>query len=507
MSTSEPVTAFDEFLENLDFARGLVKAGRALAAVRAGVVDVEDIYRAAWSQSVAGLDHWVTREITERAVALALNPDLPRPPRFSKLEIPVEAFERVYQGNGELGEVLRQCWGEKLARVTHQRPGQIKEGLGYVMEGDLWKKVADVMSVSGPQIKPDQVRQRLDQIVDRRNQIAHTADRNPSPPPARAELTDEAVVLVIDWLESMAQAMLAVMGGSLNPDDLGLPSADDTPVPAGARWDEPSLLQALERAPKSVRDCLLAVYRHAETHPAFRGWSFGTGKFPSATASFRVGTAEASVWSIYTDPGNAVLSINFEWMLARGIPVERLERLVDGLMPLPKASAVLRSVIDAGYAKRPSLSPLMLMGGAGVVTQALDELLAVDVQDETGLPPREDKTVTYYLNRSKPDLINLYEHLEQQLLGLGDDVTKKTRKFYFAFQRTQNFACVEVYPQNNELKIFVKVNPDDVDLEEGFSRDVRNIGHIGTGDLELRVKTSADVSKAFPLIQRSYTVS
>ncbi|MEU6710070.1 hypothetical protein ABZ897_01210 [Nonomuraea sp. NPDC046802] len=37
--------------------------------------------------------------------------------------------------------------------------------------------------------------------------------------------------------------------------------------------------------------------------------------------------------------------------------------------------------------------------------------------------------------------------------------------------------------------------------------DVRNIGHLGTGDLELRVKTAADVNKAFPLIQRSYAVS
>jgi predicted transport protein len=42
-------------------------------------------------------------------------------------------------------------------------------------------------------------------------------------------------------------------------------------------------------------------------------------------------------------------------------------------------------------------------------------------------------------------------------------------------------------------------------LEEGFSRDVRSIGHYGTGDLELRIKNSADVAKAQPLIQQSYS--
>ncbi|GLW20658.1 hypothetical protein Mame01_07010 [Microbispora amethystogenes] len=74
MPTSEPITAFDEFLENLDFARGLVKAERALAAMRAGVVDVEDMYRAAWSQSVAGLDHLITREITEKGCSSGAQP-------------------------------------------------------------------------------------------------------------------------------------------------------------------------------------------------------------------------------------------------------------------------------------------------------------------------------------------------------------------------------------------------------------------------------------------------
>jgi predicted transport protein len=91
--------------------------------------------------------------------------------------------------------------------------------------------------------------------------------------------------------------------------------------------------------------------------------------------------------------------------------------------------------------------------------------------------------------------------------GLGDDVVKKTRKLYIAFQRTQNFACVEVHPQANELLIFVKVDPDSVQLEEGFSRDMRNIGHFGTGDLELRVRSQTDLEKAFPLIRQSYEAS
>lgn len=41
-------------------------------------------------------------------------------------------------------------------------------------------------------------------------------------------------------------------------------------------------------------------------------------------------------------------------------------------------------------------------------------------------------------------------------------------------------------------------------IEDGFSRDVRNIGTWGTGDLELTLRTPADLEKARPLIERSY---
>jgi len=46
----------------------------------------------------------------------------------------------------------------------------------------------------------------------------------------------------------------------------------------------------------------------------------------------------------------------------------------------------------------------------------------------------------------------------------------------------------------------IEADPDTLQLEEGFSRDVRSIGHYGTGDLEVRIKNAADFVKAQPLI-------
>ncbi|GAB2935073.1 hypothetical protein GCM10027028_38490 [Streptomyces sundarbansensis] len=52
--------------------------------------------------------------------------------------------------------------------------------------------------------------------------------------------------------------------------------------------------------------------------------------------------------------------------------------------------------------------------------------------------------------------------------------------------------------------MYLRLDPDTVELEEGFTRDMRGIGHLGTGDLEVRVVSAADLEKAAPLIRRAF---
>jgi predicted transport protein len=106
------------------------------------------------------------------------------------------------------------------------------------------------------------------------------------------------------------------------------------------------------------------------------------------------------------------------------------------------------------------------------------------------------------LQRTTPAVRDRFESLRAFLLALGDDVQMKTQKFYIAFKRIKNFACVEI--GSDKLLVFVKVNPDEVQPQPGFLRDVRTIGHFGTGDLEITVRTTDDLERAKPLITKSY---
>ncbi|MBD2759637.1 DUF91 domain-containing protein [Yimella sp. cx-573] len=153
------------------------------------------------------------------------------------------------------------------------------------------------------------------------------------------------------------------------------------------------------------------------------------------------------------------------------------------------------------------LLALELVGGTKVEPSGADGAPATPGPRSGSSGAAPTKTVTDYLAQSSPALQDLWSSLEAFCLALGEDVSQKTLKYYFAFRRLKNFACVEVHPQTQNLLVYLKVNPEDVVLEEGFSRDVRSIGHFGTGDLELKLRTTEDLERAQPLIQRSYEQS
>ncbi|MCH5476426.1 endonuclease NucS [Bacillus cereus] len=117
------------------------------------------------------------------------------------------------------------------------------------------------------------------------------------------------------------------------------------------------------------------------------------------------------------------------------------------------------------------------------------------------------KTVSDYLEQSNRQLIDRFEALKLYMLALGDDVQVKILKHYIAFKRIKNFACLEVHPQSDKILLYLKVDPKQVELQSGFTRDVSNIGHYGTGDLEVIITSDENIEKAKHFINMSYDVS
>lgn len=219
-SPPEPPVATDgsaPFLglqRNLSYARSLATAGQHLDQLKVGSFEVSDVYRAAWVQSVAALDHWVRQEIRCRMLALAAQPATPKPRAFAAFEMPLGLVEQVQAGEKTLVDALDQRLREQ-GHLVYQNPDKIREGFALVHDTtNFWNRVALVLtrqSDDGVAFTGKQVQLELRQLVQRRHKIAHEYDEDPDDATRKRPIDGATATQAIDYIEQVAAAILIVL--------------------------------------------------------------------------------------------------------------------------------------------------------------------------------------------------------------------------------------------------------------------------------------------------------
>ncbi len=123
----------------------------------------------------------------------------------------------------------------------------------------------------------------------------------------------------------------------------------------------------------------------------------------------------------------------------------------------------------------------------------------------TGHPA--DKTHEERLGEAPDELKALYKLACDYIESLGDEVQRKDLKLYTAYKRIKNFSSVVVTPTKSDPRLQIYLKPEYADIDEKYhaiARDVTNIGHWGTGNLELTVRNTDDLELAYELIKVSY---
>lgn len=113
-----------------------------------------------------------------------------------------------------------------------------------------------------------------------------------------------------------------------------------------------------------------------------------------------------------------------------------------------------------------------------------------------------DKTFDEQIESADKAIQVLYQDLANYILSLGDDISETHLKLYAAFKKIKN--VVTVVAKKKKLIINLPLEVDSVAFEDGYSRDVTNIGHWGCGPVELHLQNTMDLEKAKPLIDRAY---
>jgi uncharacterized protein with ParB-like and HNH nuclease domain/predicted transport protein len=96
----------------------------------------------------------------------------------------------------------------------------------------------------------------------------------------------------------------------------------------------------------------------------------------------------------------------------------------------------------------------------------------------------------------------LFDELRRRIQNLDTGVLEEVRKQYIAYRFSSNF--VEVVPQQGQLKLYLDIAIDELDDPTGLGRDVTGVGRWGTGTVETRLATFAQLEGVMALIRQSF---
>ena len=115
-------------------------------------------------------------------------------------------------------------------------------------------------------------------------------------------------------------------------------------------------------------------------------------------------------------------------------------------------------------------------------------------------------TATYtfeeHLEGKSKQIQELMHSIREYVTGLDSTIEEVPKKFYVAYKASQNIVCMEAKTKN--IKLFVKLNPSSISVPPSSFRDVSNIGHYGTGDVEFTISTEEQFEEVKQYIEMAY---
>jgi predicted transport protein len=111
-------------------------------------------------------------------------------------------------------------------------------------------------------------------------------------------------------------------------------------------------------------------------------------------------------------------------------------------------------------------------------------------------------SVEEHFENINDELKKIISEVRDYILSLNESILEVPKKFYIAYKLNKNFTCMEV--KSNKIILFLKLDPETIKPLPKGSRDVTNIGHYGTGNLEFTINNKEDLPKAFELIKLSF---
>ncbi|WP_033764285.1 DUF262 and DUF1524 domain-containing protein [Helicobacter pylori] len=95
----------------------------------------------------------------------------------------------------------------------------------------------------------------------------------------------------------------------------------------------------------------------------------------------------------------------------------------------------------------------------------------------------------------------LFDILSKEIKALDERITEKFNQEYISYMFDKNF--VDIVVQNKDLKLYLNMEFNELQDEKNLARDMTNKGHLGNGDIEVKLETKENIPYCLGLVKQA----
>ncbi|GAA6787250.1 DUF262 and DUF1524 domain-containing protein [Helicobacter pylori] len=95
----------------------------------------------------------------------------------------------------------------------------------------------------------------------------------------------------------------------------------------------------------------------------------------------------------------------------------------------------------------------------------------------------------------------LFDILSKEIKALDERITEKFNQEYISYMFNKNF--VDIVVQTKDLKLYLNMKFNELQDEKNLARDMTNKGHLGNGNIEVKLETKENIPYCLGLIKQA----
>ncbi|GAA8075199.1 DUF262 and DUF1524 domain-containing protein [Helicobacter pylori] len=116
-------------------------------------------------------------------------------------------------------------------------------------------------------------------------------------------------------------------------------------------------------------------------------------------------------------------------------------------------------------------------------------------------PKKEKKVYDLSSYKFSPHSRELFDILSKGIKALDERITEKFNQDYISYVFDKNF--VDIVVQNKDLKLYLNMKFNELQDEKNLASDATNKGHLGNGDIEVKLETKENIPYCLGLIKQA----